>query len=51
MRKRIVFDMDEVIVDIEFKFFDLYECEVGKRLIKVDFYGKKVYYFEGVKYV
>ena len=51
MRKRIALDMDEVIADLQPKFLDLYEQEVGKRLTKEDLNGKKVYHFEGAKHV
>ncbi|NRB52965.1 MAG: 5'(3')-deoxyribonucleotidase [Saprospiraceae bacterium] len=51
MRKRIALDMDEVIADIEPKFLDLYERELGKKLTKADLHGKKVYHFEGAKHV
>ncbi|MCL4160514.1 UNVERIFIED_CONTAM: hypothetical protein GTU68_047189 [Idotea baltica] len=43
--------MDEVIADIQPKFIQLYEREFGKRLTKEDLYGKKVYYFEGARYI
>ena len=51
MKKRIALDMDEVIADIEPKFIDLYEREFGRRLTRDDLYGKKVYYFEGARYI
>ncbi len=51
MKQRIALDMDEVIADIQPKFLQLYEREFGKRLTKEDLYGKKVYYFEGARYI
>lgn len=51
MKQRIALDMDEVIADIEHKFIQTYEREFGKRLSKEDLYGKKVYYFEGARYI
>lgn len=51
MKQRIALDMDEVIADIQPKFIQLYEREFGKRLTKEDLYGKKVYYFEGARYI
>lgn len=51
MKKRIALDMDEVIADIEPKFIALYEREFGRKLTQEDLYGKKVYYFEGARYI
>jgi 5'-nucleotidase len=42
-RKRIAIDMDEVIADVSPKFLDIYEREVGIRLTKEDYWGKKIY--------
>lgn len=46
-RKRIAIDMDEVIADVGPKFLDLYEREIGIRLAKDDYWGKKIYQING----
>lgn len=46
-RKRIAIDMDEVIADVYPKFLDLYEREMGIRLAKEDYWGKKIYQING----
>ncbi len=47
MKKRIAIDMDEVIADVSPKFLDLYEQEMGVRLAKEDYWGKKIYQING----
>lgn len=46
-RKRIAIDMDEVMADISPKFLDLYEREMGIRLAKEEYWGKKIYQING----
>lgn len=43
--------MDEVVVDVMFKFLDVYEKEFGKCLECVDYWGKKIYDIFGVIYI
>lgn len=46
-KKTIALDMDEVIANVTPKFLDLYEESYGRRLKKVDYWGKKIYEIEG----
>ncbi len=43
MKKRIALDMDEVIADINSKYLDIFEKELGKRPEKKEYWGKKLY--------
>ncbi|NUO00697.1 MAG: 5'(3')-deoxyribonucleotidase [Saprospiraceae bacterium] len=51
MKPRIALDMDEVIADVSPKFLDLYERELGIRLQKEDYWGKKIYQVNGAMHV
>lgn len=50
-KPRIALDMDEVVADVMPKFVDAYEQEFGKRLIKADYWGKKIYDIPGATHV
>ena len=50
-RKRIALDMDEVIADVIPAFLDLYEAQLGIRLDKEAYWGKKIYQLPGASMV
>jgi len=43
----IACDMDEVVADVYVKFLDIYAERYSKRLVKADYWGKKLYEIEG----
>jgi len=45
--KRIAIDMDEVIADIQPKFLDIFEKQVGRRPSEDEYFGKKLYEIPG----
>lgn len=45
--KRIAIDMDEVIADIQPKFLDIFEKQVGRRPSEAEYFGKKLYEIPG----
>lgn len=49
MKKRIALDMDEVIADVAPKFLHLYEKHHGVKLVKEDYWGKKIYHIHGAE--
>lgn len=49
MKKRILIDMDEVMADVIPKFEMIYEREMGAKITKEEYRGKKVYDMEGAK--
>lgn len=49
--KKIALDMDEVIADVYPKFLDYFERDVGYRITKEEFWGKKIYQKEEGKHI
>lgn len=49
--KRIAVDMDEVIADVEPKFLTLYEQEMGRRPVRDEYWGKKIYQVDGADHI
>jgi 5'(3')-deoxyribonucleotidase len=47
IRKTIALDMDEVIANVTPKFLDIYEEAYGRRLVKADYWGRKIYQIDG----
>ena len=49
--KRILIDMDEVMADVIPKFEAIYEREMGRKISKEDYYGRKIYETENAAHL